>query len=147
MASLLPAGVQPAWVLFHRVNGTWQYVNLGSGWDCVAEDGVPPEAAAMFPTCYRAKTVVPAPYVGMPCTEKGRVAPGEQGEITCTLVETAGTMEWRPYSRQGLQPVERGARCTAPTGGTAFGISTDNYYVWCDGTGYNPNTVWELIKP
>jgi hypothetical protein len=40
-------------VLFHRVNGTWQYVTYGSYWDCVGVNGVPPEAAAMFAGCYQ----------------------------------------------------------------------------------------------
>ena len=44
---------QNAAVLFHRVNGTWQYVTYGSYWDCVGVNGVPPEAAAMFAGCYQ----------------------------------------------------------------------------------------------
>ena len=44
---------QSAAVLFHRVNGTWQYVTYGSYWDCVGVNGVPPEAAAMFAGCYQ----------------------------------------------------------------------------------------------
>jgi hypothetical protein len=93
----------------------------------------------------------PAPYVGMPCTDMGKIAPGEQGEIMCTLLATsgpdAGTSEWRPFSREGLQLVERGARCTSPVGDTAFARSTDNYWVWCVGTQYNPNTVWTIVQP
>jgi serine/threonine protein kinase len=90
----------------------------------------------------------PAPYVGMPCTDKNKIAPGEQGEIICTLLATsgpdAGTMEWKPFSGRGLQLVERGARCTSPIRDTAYARSTDNYWVWCAGTEYNPNTVWEI---
>ena len=44
---------QNAYVLFHRVNGIWQYVTVGSYWDCVGVSGVPPEAAASFAGCYQ----------------------------------------------------------------------------------------------
>ena len=44
-------GFQRVRVLFHRVNGTWQYVTLGGNWDCVSSSGVPPEIAEELQGC------------------------------------------------------------------------------------------------
>ena len=91
----------------------------------------------------------PAPYVGMPCTDLAKIAPGEQGEIMCSLLATsgpeAGTMEWKPFSSPGLQLVEKGSRCTA-MGDSIFARSTDNYWVWCLG---EPGSrgVWTIVRP
>lgn len=46
-------GAQNASVLFHRVNGAWQYVTYGSYWDCVGASGVPPAIAARFAGCFQ----------------------------------------------------------------------------------------------
>jgi Ca-activated chloride channel family protein len=44
-------GAQNAQVLFHRVNGSWQYETIGGNWDCVENNGVPPEIAMQFQGC------------------------------------------------------------------------------------------------
>jgi len=111
-----PPGQPPA-VLFHRVNGTWQYVELGSGWDCVAANGVPPEAAAMFPACRQARKVVPttvaaapAPYEGMPCTLEE--AQQVYGTLFC---DPRGPQpSWRDGTYRSRPAVERGTACTEP---------------------------------
>ena len=95
----------------------------------------------------------PAPYVGMRCTDTGKIAPGEQGEIVCFRAASsgpnAGAMEWRPFpAGAGLQLVEQGARCTAPVGEAASARSTDNYWVMCvyDFLSTGRITVWERVS-
>lgn len=48
-------GAQSVGALFHRVNGAWQYVTLGSNWDCVTNNGVPLEIAAQLTGCSQHK--------------------------------------------------------------------------------------------
>jgi hypothetical protein len=127
-------------------------------------------AAISTPVPTQTRTVVtttvaaaPAPYVGMPCTDAGKIAPGEQGEIILCILDAssgpdAGRGAWKSFEINMfgsgvLQLVEKGARCTKPKGvGTAWARSTDNYLVRCTPswdpvrTEYNPNTVWEPLR-
>ncbi len=133
---------QPAAVLFHRVNGTWQYVELGSSWDCVVENGVPPEAAAMFPACHQARKVVPttvaaapAPYEGLPCT------PAEYSQETAdgTLYCSALTGAWRDKTHQSRPAVQVGAACAEP--GARARVEYTDGLATCKAD-LNGNLVW-----
>ena len=88
------------------------------------------------------------PTEGRPCTDKDKIIPFGNGEMICDIVSTGPfVLQWRPFTKTGLESVTRGASC-APTdvsGDFRFARSTDDYLVWC--VGYPDNPKWSPVQP
>ena len=88
------------------------------------------------------------PTEGRPCTDKDKIIPSGNGEMICDIVSTGPfVLQWRPFTKTGLESVTRGASC-APTdvsGDFRFARSTDDYLVWC--VGYPDNPEWSPVQP
>ena len=89
-----------------------------------------------------------APTQGRPCTDKDRIVPNGNAELVCSIVSTGPfVLQWRPFTKTGLESVTRGASC-APTdvsGDFRFARSTDDYLVWC--VGYPDKPKWSRYQP
>ena len=85
---------------------------------------------------------------GLPCTDKDKIVPAGNGEMICEIVSTGPfVLQWRPFTKPGLELVTRGAACAPAdvSGDFRFARSTDDYLVWC--VGYPGNPKWTPVQP